>query len=232
MSSDKRTALVTGAAGGIGGAICEALLGAGWQVVAVDRVPPARVHAQLRAEAIDLADGQALAAAAGHWRAVDAFVHAAGTLHTGALGALDHDAGERMWRVHVHAAVRLADALAPAMAARGFGRIVLLGSRVAQGMPGRSQYAACKAALVALARSWAAELVARGVTVNVVSPAATRTPMLDDPARASSAARVPPIGRYIEPREVAALVTYLLGDDAGAITGQELAICGGASLPR
>jgi 3-oxoacyl-[acyl-carrier protein] reductase len=72
------------------------------------------------------------------------------------------------------------------MAAAGRGRVVLVGSRVGGGMPGRSQYAASKAALVALARSWAAEVVAQGVTVNVVSPAATDTAMLADPARAGT----------------------------------------------
>ncbi len=62
------------------------------------------------------------------------------------------------------------------MAAARDGRVVLIGSRVAQGKAGRSQYAATKAALIALARSWAAEVIAAGVTVNVVSPAATRPP--------------------------------------------------------
>jgi NAD(P)-dependent dehydrogenase (short-subunit alcohol dehydrogenase family) len=101
-----------------------------------------------------------------------------------------------------------------------------------RGLAGRSQYAASKAALVSLARSWAAEVVAQGVTVNVVSPAATDTPMLADPARATSAPRLPPMGRLIQPQEVAALVAYLLRPEAAAITGQDIAICGGASLPR
>ena len=170
---------------------------------------------------------------AGRLRDACALVHAAGVLRVGRLEQLDADDGVLMWRLHVDAATRLCQALVPAMAARGDGRVVFIGSRVAQGMPGRGQYAATKAALIALARSWAAEVAPQGVTLNVVSPAATATGMLNDPARAASAPRLPPIGRLIEPAEIAALVNFLLSPaEAAAITGQDIAICGGASLPH
>ena len=110
----------------------------------------------------------------------------AGVLRVGSLGKLDAKAGELMWRLHVESVTRLANVLLPRMAEARSGRVVLIGSRVAQGKAGRSQYAGTKAALVALARSWDAEVVAQGVTVNVVSPAATETAMLDDPARKSA----------------------------------------------
>ena len=99
------------------------------------------------------------------------------------------------------------------------------------GVIAKSQYGAAKAALVGLARAWAKELAARGITVNVVSPAATDTAMLTDPDRAAiPPAELPPMGRRIRPEEVAALVAFLLSEDAAAITGQEIAICGGSSL--
>jgi len=225
-------AVVTGSSSGIGLAIAQMLLAQGWQVSGFDLSAPTLDHAAFHAVRVDLCDGAALDRAARDLQAVTALVHAAGVLRVGPLGALQHDDARLMWQLHVEAAMRLADTLAPAMAAARSGRIVLIGSRVAQGKAGRSQYAASKAALVGLARSWAAELVARGVTVNIVSPAATETAMLVDPARQSQPPKLPPLGRLIRPQEIAALVAYLLSPAAAAITGQDIQICGGSSLAQ
>ena len=135
---------------------------------------------------------------------------------------------EALWKLHIGVAEVLADRLVENMPDGG--RIVLLGSRTSSGVAGRSQYVATKSAMIGMARSWAAELAPRGITVNVVAPGATQTPMLHNPQRQSSPPRLPPIGRYIQPQEVADLVIYLLSPSAAAITGQQLIICGGASL--
>lgn len=232
MPADRGLAVVTGAAGGIGLAIVQRLLADGWRVAGLDLGPPALESPGYRHVAADLCDGAGIAHALSGLDDVRALVHAAGVLRVGTLQELDPADGMRMWALHVDAAVRLAQGLLPSLSAGGNGRIVLVGSRVSQGMPGRSLYAASKAALVALARSWGAELAASGVTVNVVSPAATQTGMLADPARAASAPRLPPIGRLIRPQEIAAMVSFLLSDEAAAITGQDLTVCGGASLAR
>ncbi|MBR0685361.1 SDR family oxidoreductase [Bradyrhizobium manausense] len=225
---DKRPhALVTGASSGIGAAIVERLLRDGWRVTGISRRPGPFDHPAFAHLPLDLADVDSIAAAV-TGLAPTALVHAAGLLKVGSLGSLDHDDGAAMWRLHVDVAERLADALAPRLPKGG--RIVFIGSRTASGAAGRGQYAATKAALVALARSWASELAPRGITVNVVAPAATETPMLKDPTRANVTPKLPPIGRFIQPEEVAAAVAFLLSGEAAAITGQQLVICGGSSL--
>lgn len=227
-----RHAVVTGASSGIGAAIAARLLREGWQVTGLDRQTAAARDAGYRHLVADLADGQATRRAA---RAiveqrggVDAVVHAAGHMRVGALGALDAEAGEAMWRVHVRAPEILLDALVGDLSDGA--RVVLIGSRVSAGAAGRSQYAAAKSALIGMARSWAAELAPRRITVNVVAPAATDTPMLRDPGRMASAPRLPPLGRFVSVEEVAGLTAFLLGPDGGAVTGQQLVMCGGASL--
>jgi NAD(P)-dependent dehydrogenase (short-subunit alcohol dehydrogenase family) len=230
VSNEAGQALVTGSSSGIGLAVARRLLADGWQVCGFDVAAPAIEDARFQAVRVDLTDGAAIAAAIPRAGAVQAVVHAAGILRPASLGELVPAHGEAMWRLHVEAATALANVLLPQMAQAGRGRMVLVGSRVSRGVAGRSQYAATKAALASLARSWAAEVVTQGVTVNVVSPAATETAMLSDPARQGTPSRVPPIGRLIQPGEVAALVAYLLSPDAAAITGQEIQICGGTSL--
>lgn len=222
------TAVVTGASSGIGAAAVRRLLCDDWRVVGISRRNPRLAHTQFTWTSADLADLDQLEGRASEIDAVDAIVHAAGFQRTAPLGALKVDDGLDMWRVHVAAAEVLVNALSDRI--RDGGRIVLVGSRTMAGSAGKSQYAATKSALVGMARSWAMELIDRSITVNVVAPGPTDTPMLSDPARRHTPPQPPPMGRFIEADEVAGLIAFLLGPDGRNITGQTITQCGGASL--
>lgn len=224
-------ALVTGVSSGIGAAITGRLLADGWSVLGVSRREPAPAEG-LEWLAADLAaPGGAAALAAtvlDRHVALGAVVHAAGVQRSARLGALDAADGETMWRLHVETPAVLLDLLLPTLVTGA--RLVLVGSRTSTGVAGKSQYVASKSALLGMARSWAMELAERRITVNVVAPGPTDTPMLADPGRRATPPVVPPLGRLVRTEEVAAMVSLLLGEHGGAITGQQIVICGGASL--
>ena len=221
-------AIVTGASSGIGEAIVSRLLNQGWNVTGLSRSNVRRDNTGFNSICVDLSDGAALREVLTTLAEPHAVIHAAGMMASAPLGELTPEVSQRLWQLHVLAAETLINHVAPRMASGG--RIVVIGSRTSRGAAGRSQYVATKAALVGMVRSWAAELAPRGITANVVAPGATQTPMLSAPGRASSPPTMPPIGRLISPEEVAALVGFVLSPEAAAITGQELVICGGASL--
>jgi NAD(P)-dependent dehydrogenase (short-subunit alcohol dehydrogenase family) len=223
-----KTAVVTGASSGIGEATVRRLLADGWEVIGLSRRAPNVDDPAFTWIGVDLGDFAQLeerASAIGH---VDAVVHAAGLQYSAPLGQLRVDHGLQMWRIHVGAAEVLVNALAPRL--RNGARVVLVGSRTMTGNAGKSQYVATKSALTGMARSWAAELVDRAITVNVVAPGPTDTPMLTDPGRQLTPPKLPPLGRFVAPEEVAGLIAFLLGPAARSITGQAIVQCAGASL--
>lgn len=226
--SDSKQAVVTGVSSGIGAAITNRLLANGWSVLGLSRRKPDIHDDRLDWYETDLADFGQIQRHVGALADVDAVVHAAGLQFAAPVGQLNLEHSAQMWRIHVGAAEALVDALASRITDGG--RIVLVGSRTMAGNAGKSQYAATKSALVGMARSWAGEMVTRGITVNVVAPGPTDTPMLSDPNRVQTPPKMPPMGRLIGAEEVAGLVDFLLGADARSITGQVIAQCAGLSL--
>ncbi len=229
--------VVTGSASGIGLVLVRRLLRAGWQVVGLDRAPcPAELDdGRYHHHRLQLDDQAAVAA----WcvahaediraRGLTGLVHCAGVVRAAAAADFDAAQADLMWRLHVTCAATLCQAFQQHLP-DGRGRIVLVSSRAVLGRAGRSAYASTKAAQIGLARSLAAEFVPRGITVNVVAPGATDTPMLRDPERGLPPRVDLPIGRLVTADEVAGTIAFFLGPDAGAITGQTLYVCGGASL--
>jgi NAD(P)-dependent dehydrogenase (short-subunit alcohol dehydrogenase family) len=223
-----KVAVVTGASSGIGAAAARQLLSDDWHVTGLSRRAPTLHHHQFSWAAADLADIEQLKSRLTELDEVDAIVHAAGFQRSAPLGALKVEDGLDMWRVHVAAAEVIVNTLFDRI--RDGGRIVLVGSRTMAGNAGKSQYAATKSALVGMARSWAMELIDRAITVNVVAPGPTDTPMLNDPARQHTPPKPPPMGRFVHPDEVAGLIAFLVGPYGSSITGQAIVQCGGASL--
>ncbi|GAB6903435.1 SDR family NAD(P)-dependent oxidoreductase [Kineosporia succinea] len=220
--------LVTGVSSGIGRAIAGRLVAEGREVVGVSRRDPELPGLEWIPADLTDADDLASLLTSLVTRRLDSLVHAAGVQFSAPVGELDHEDGAWMWRLHVDVPSRLVDALAPTLPEGA--RIVVIGSRTATGVAGKSQYSATKAALVGLTRSWAMELAPRRITVNVVAPGPTDTAMLADPNRAATPPKVPALGRFVQPSEVAGMTAFLLGPDGGSVTGQHLVICGGASL--
>jgi len=240
-------AVVTGAAQGIGAAICAALLRHGWRVAAIDLQPPvppalARLAAEHEGQwsyhQADVADRVLLQAALDEATRVlgplVAGVANAGTWRDARLHRMTDEAWDEVVRVDLTAAFLLTRALWPAMKQAGFGRLVYVSSIAKDGNVGQANYAAAKAGLVGLGRTAAAEGAPVGVTANVVCPGVIETPaQADFRARAPEAfeaflSRVP-MGRPGSPADVAAVVGFLCSSDAGYVTAQTIYVDGGLS---
>jgi len=252
-----RRVLITGGGRGIGRAIALRLAEDGHAIAVTARsgaeleavVEEARAAGAAGGAAItvDLADPAAASALAG--RAAEAlggpveiFVHAAGIASIAALPDLDPADWERAFAVNVHAAFRVARELVGPMAEAGWGRVVTIASlRARTGVPTTAAYTASKHALLGLTRVIAAELAPRGATANAVVPGWVDTQMVRDEiaafaerraiSHADAARRLlreQPIGRLLQPDEVAGMVAFLCTDAAGAVTGQAIHIDGGS----
>jgi NAD(P)-dependent dehydrogenase (short-subunit alcohol dehydrogenase family) len=231
VNADRRVAVVTGGAGAIGGAIAARLAAAGHAVVSLDRAGD---------RPVDLArEDQVRAAAADVLREYgrcDVLVHAAAAFDKVDLSTVDPEVWRRVQAVNVESALLLAQAFVPGMAARGFGRIIVVVSDTVWAPPAGDMlaYVTSKGALVALARTLAVALGTDGIAVTAVAPGLTDTPAArrGQPATAFDTVRSrQALPRTLVPDDVAAAVAFLASDDAAALTGQTLCVDGGL-VPR
>ncbi len=233
-----KTALVTGATGGIGAEIARALHGAGAHVVLSGTRET--VLADLATELggrtsivpANLSDSTAVdgliglaEAAAGQ---VDILVANAGITRDGLLLRMKDDDWEQVLKVNLESYFRLSRAALRGMMKRRFGRIIGITSVVGvMGNPGQANYSAAKAGLIGLTRSSAAEFASRGVTVNAVAPGFIESDMTAELNKEPILAAIP-LGRMGQPAEVASAVRFLAADPAAAyMTGQVLQVDGG-----
>jgi len=232
-------ALVTGSSTGIGLQICHHLLQRGFEVLALARRPTPIADPRLRSVCVDLADRAATAQAARELaaqHAVTTLVHNAGVIRPALLPEVRLDDLDMLTELHLASAVALLQAVLPAMRAARHGRVVLMSSRGALGLATRSAYAATKAGMIGLARTWALELAGEGITVNVVAPGPIRgTEMFHavvpaDSEREQRLAAAIPVQRLGTPEDVARAVDFFTDAGNGFVTGQVLYVCGGASV--
>jgi len=236
--SQSNVAIVTGASGGIGRAIAEAMLAAGHHVVSLDRRLPDWSHAKLEPVLVDLFDPKATAQAALDVAArheISHVVHNAGVIRPNLIEQATADDIASLSQLHLGAALTLVQAALPGMKRRHFGRIVLIASRAALGAATRSAYSATKSGMFGMARTWALETAVHGITVNVVAPGPVETDMFHEvipqgSPKVDQLARSIPVGRIGRPSDVARAVMFFAAKDADFITGQALYVCGGASI--
>ncbi len=242
-----RVAMVTGAAQGIGAAIAETLHRDGAKVAIADvRIDAATqtsaaidsvsvrslpVEVDVRSRESVAHAFEAVEAALGP---VDILVNNAAVTAQGSVWEIEPEEWDDVLTVNLRGTLLCCQVAGPAMAERGFGRIVNLASLAGQqgGTVAGAHYAASKAGILVLTKILAKELAGKGVTVNAVVPAAIRGPVMDTmPAeRLAALESAIPVGRFGEAVEVAALVAFLCSSDAGYITGAALDINGGLGM--
>ncbi|HEY8453051.1 MAG: SDR family oxidoreductase [Micromonosporaceae bacterium] len=229
--------LVTGAAGGIGGAVVERLVSEGARVAGVDLQRPRddRLVAALAADVTDQEQVAAMVTAAREaLGGVDALVALAGVQASGPTHELDPEVFRRTLEVNVLGTFLVTRAVLPEMLERRSGRIVTVGSTAAVcAAPGLAAYAAAKGAVLQFTRSIAVEYAGYGIRANCLCPGGTATPMLAEIDRQRQGPdhflAGHPIGRYAEPAEIAAAAAYLLSDDASFVLGAAVMVDGGYS---
>jgi 2-hydroxycyclohexanecarboxyl-CoA dehydrogenase len=247
-----QTALVTGGGRGIGRAIVLALAREGCQVAVADlvvesaRAVAAEVEAggskalALAADVTRRADVErAVSEAVAQFGQLDVLVNNAGWDRMGLFLETDEETWERIIAVNFKALLYVCRTACPAMVARGRGKVINVASDAGRvGSSGEAVYSGTKGAVIAFTKALARELARHGVTVNVVSPGLTETPLLQSLRDQSpkmekileAVTRATPLGRVAAPEEIASAVVFFASPEADFITGQTLSVSGGLTM--
>jgi 3-oxoacyl-[acyl-carrier protein] reductase len=250
FSLDGMNALVTGASGGIGSAICEALASQGARL-AISGSNASKLRAfrdQLNDQfehdhgdhveiTCDLSNStqveELIPATVDTLGGIDILVNNAGITRDNLAMRMKDEEWDDVIRINLEAAFRLMRASARPMMKNRFGRIITITSVVgATGNPGQMNYAAAKAGLVGMTKSFAQEVASRGITANCVAPGFIRTAMTDqlpDAQKDALNARIP-MGRMGEGSDIGAAVAYLASREASYVTGETLHVNGGMAM--
>lgn len=236
-------AFVTGAASGIGAAVAGRLAYDGWCIAAFDLDPGGleRLGEEIAAERLvgDVADeadvAGAVATAEARHGPIELLVNVAGITGGPEVTTCHHtdpDEWDRVFAVNVRGSFLASRAVLAGMVERGHGAIVNIASAAGiLSFPGRCAYTASKGAVVAFTRSLAADYAEHGIRANAVCPGMVETPMtkwrIDDPELGPRVLDRIPQGRVGQPREIAAAVAFLAGDQAGYCNGAALSVDGG-----
>jgi len=237
------TALVTGASGGIGGAICQALAAQGARLAVsgsnVDKLEAFRAslggdHVAVPCDLSDKDSVEALVPAAlEKLGQIDILVNNAGVTRDNLTMRMKDEEWGDVIRINLEATFRLMRAATKPMMKARFGRIITITSVVGTtGNPGQANYAASKGGLTAMTKAIAQELASRNVTANCVAPgfiATAMTESLPDAQKDALNARIP-MGRMGEGTDIGAAVAYLASREAGYITGQTIHVNGGMAM--
>ncbi len=241
MQSTEQTnrVVLTGGSSGIGLATAQAFLDAGYEVISIARRDCPLVSPRLTSISVDLTDAgatrEAILSVATSSPATT-LVHCAGAIREKPIEDATLIDLTELANLHLGAALSLVQANLAAMKRARYGRIVLISSRAVLGLAKRTVYSATKAGMLGLARTWALELAAHGITVNVVAPGPiAETEMFEEiipaaSAKMEAAAKKVPVGRFGTPQDVARAVTFFTDPKASFVTGQTLFVCGGTSV--
>lgn len=230
--------LVTGGSGGIGRAILRRAAQSGWRPLNLDIRAPDDMLPNEVFQACDFADAAAARAALAKIVAAHAptrLVNNVGIVRPASLVQTQIEDLASVLDVNLRSAILAAQALLPAMREAGFGRIVNIASRAALGKELRTAYAASKAGLLGLTRTWALELAGLGITVNAIGPGPIATELFrranpDNSPRTRAIIEGVPVKRLGTPEDVAHAAAFFLDDRAGFVTGQTVYVCGGLTV--